>query len=91
MFGEGVLLVKEKTQAKVGPGRVNRSLTVIHCNVLHILNESSSHAFYKPLWNWASFAGQIPHPRGEESGQMPIPSLFLTRQKFFGVLIGLDD
>ena len=31
-----------------------------------------------------------PHPRREESGQMPIPSSFVTRRKFFSVLIDLD-
>ena len=37
-----------------------------------------------------SLAGQTPHPRGEESGQMPIPSSFLTGQELFNVLIDLD-
>ena len=30
-----------------------------------------------------------PHPRGGESGQIPIMISFLTRQEFLGVLIGL--
>ena len=41
-------------------------------------------------WFFTSLARQTPPtPTGEESGQMPIPSSFLTRRKFFGVLIGL--
>ena len=53
IFGEGILVVKHNTRAKIGPHRVSWNLTVIHCNILHISNGSSSHTFYKPLWNRA--------------------------------------
>ena len=37
-----------------------------------------------------NLAGQTPRPPIEKSGQMPTPSLFLTRLKVFTLLIGLD-